>query len=394
MSWRALLKPEIQDFISVHHESDVRALAFKKAPDASWPYALILDQIKVRQKAKNKSPDLYDTDGFIFPHSDLFEQASSSACAYYKTRMTENDERFVDLTAGCGVDGFAFSGRFGNTVLVERDEKSAEILVYNASLFAADIDVICTDAVEYIQNMPPADLIFIDPQRREKGRKGFFAFEDCSPNILDMMPVLREKSRRCIIKASPLLDIEKGIVTLGSVSQVHVVQWRGECKEVLFFLDFDVETCANDVVIKGVDLDESGAVKNAFSFCLGDEKELGVEYSLPQKYIYEPDPAFQKAGGFKSMAISFNLKKLHPNTHLYTSDHMVDGFPGRGCKIIDVVLVNRKALDIKNADLKIRNFPSTVKDLRRKLKLEDGGIHRVYAVSLMNGDKKLIICEK
>lgn len=394
MEWRDLLKPEIQDFIKSHHETDVRSLALKKAPDESWPYALIMDQIKVRQKAKFKTPDLYDTIGFIFPFSDLFEQASSLACAIYKTSIIGKGERFLDLTAGVGVDGFSFSKCFDEAVFVERDELHADLLSYNAECTGGNISVLCEDTLQYVHVMPACDLVFIDPQRREKGRKGFFVFEDCSPDVTQIIPILKNKTKKLLVKASPLIDLHQGILTLGSVSEVHVVQWCGECKEVLFLLDFERNIGPNDVLIRAVDLDDFGVPGAIFSYRLGDESDCPINYSMPEKYIYEPDPAFQKAGGFKSMAMNFGLKKLHPNTHLYTSEMRLDGFCGRVYEIEGVVSVHRKSLKIHKADLKVRNFPSSVADLRKKLKLSDGGHHRVYATTLLDNAKKLVVCKK
>lgn len=392
MDWQNLLQSEIQDFIKTHHDADIRELALKKAPDASWPYALILDQIKVRQKAKIKSPDLYETDGFIFPNSDVFEQASSSPCANYKASMVGGGDVFYDLTAGVGVDGFAFARCFNSAVFVERDQKSAGILSHNSKCLGLEIAVLNQDAENAVSDIENADLVFIDPQRRDSGRKGFFAFEDCSPNILEFLPILSRKTKNLIIKASPLLDIEKGIETLKHVAQVHVVQWNKECKELLFVLDFERPQTSPEII--AVDLNDNGSVHKRFAFNLQDEKALDVECAMPEQYLYEPDPAFQKAGGYKSLAAEFDLKKLHPNTHLYTSDKNNDDFPGRVLKINNIVSVSRKALQIENADLAVRNFPLSVQDLRKKLKLSDGGNMRVYAVTLMDQTKKLIICDK
>lgn len=377
-----------------HQDANVHDLALKKSPEPSWPYALILDQIKVRQRAKIKSPDLYDTNGFIFPSYDVFEQSSSSACANYKASLIDECDRFVDLTAGCGGDSFAFSRQVKQSILVEREESYAQILSHNAKCLGGNIAVICQDAEIYIKDMPRADLVFIDPQRREKGRKGLYNFFDCSPDILSLLPILSKKTKYVMIKASPLLDIEKGIKMLEFVSQVHVVQWRRECKELLYILDFDTKMHPDDVPIIAVDLGDTGQIRTKFSYSFGQEKNVSPAYVMPQKYIYEPDPAFQKAGGFKSMAVQLGLHKLHPNTHLYTSEEKHEDFPGKYYKVEDIVTVNRKALPIQKADLVLRNFPSTVDALRKKLKLSDGGDYRVFATTLQNDDKKLIICLK
>ena len=399
MGWRDLLKPEVQKFIQDHEAEDVKALALKKAPDLNWPYPLVLDQIKTKQKAKTKSPDLYETNGFIFPSSDTFEQASSSACAAYKVSMLSGDS-FVDLTAGCGVDSFAFSKRFVSSVLVERDAHSAQLLEHNASAVGLNgkVRVHCGDAEAYIEEMPETDAAFIDPQRRESGRKGLYNLASCSPDIIQMLPVLKRKVKKVLIKTSPFLDIEKGIEQLGAVTQVHVVQWRGECKEVLYLLDFEVgqggEMGSNDVEIIAVNLDDSGYPIHKFSYRLSEEKNTDIECAMPMKYIYEPGPAFQKAGGYKAMAVQYGVKKIHPNSHIYTSDQRCENFPGKSYCVEDVLAVKAKNLPIKKADLVVRNFPSSVDALRRKLKLKDGGVYRIFATTLIDGQRKLILCAK
>ncbi len=393
MSWLRLTDPDIQDFIHANRDADVMDLALKKSPDASWPYALILDQIKVHQKAKRKSPDLYDTNGFIFPSSDTFEQTSSMACALYKSSLVSGG-RFTDLTAGGGVDGFHFSKQFDVSVFVEKDCSTAEILAYNAKLISNKISVICADAHGYVQEMSGADLVFIDPQRRETGRKGLYDLSSCSPDIAALLPVLKSKAKNLILKASPFLDIDRAVESLGWVHQVHVIQWGGECKEVLYLLDFNQVIEQSSVEIKAVNLNAQGEVLQEFSYTAGEEKNAHTDFAMPQKYIYEPGPAFQKAGGFKAMATTYNVHKLHQHSHLYTSNRIEPRFPGKRYEVVDIVTAQSKSLDIKHADLCVRNFPSTVKNLKKKLKLKDGGSHRVFATTLMNNEKRLIICSK
>ena len=392
-----LLSPAIQDFIEAHACDDIRTLALKKAPDASWPYRAILDQIKVRQKAKIKTPDLYETSGILFPLNETYEQSSSSACAAYKASLVEG-RCFVDLTAGCGVDAFHFSKRFESAVLVEKDEHNAALLKHNMDVLknagrtSCAFEIFQGDAVSYVQNMGEADFVFIDPQRREKGRKGIFDLSACMPDVLSLLPFLKEKTKAVMVKTSPMLDIEKAVGVLEGVKQVHVVQWQGECKEVLYYLDFTSPVNRDDIVITAVDIDDKGYVQQEFSYKMCDEKKLSLDYGLPQKYLYEPGPAFQKSGGFKSMALCFGVQKLHPHSHLYTSDVIQDDFPGKAYEILDVVPVQAKALNIKQANLTLRNFPGTVDRLKKTLGLCDGSVHKIFATTLCHGDKKLIIC--
>lgn len=395
MEWQRLLEPEIQEFIRCNSEADVRSLALKKPPQADWPYMLILDQIKVRQKAKIKSPELYDTNSFIFPSADLFEQASSQACAVYKSSLAKG-QSFVDLTAGAGMDAFSFAKNFSSCTLIERNTVDFQLLRHNAQTlgFARKVQVIHGDALEYVQDMPPVDCVYIDPQRREAGRKGIYDLSMCSPDILKLIPVLRGKAKTIILKTSPILDIQKVIETLGFVKEVHVVGWGGDCKEVLYVLDMAIQTDASAMRVIAVDLDDAGVPQNTFKYALADEAGAEVRFAMPEQYVYEPAAAFMKAGGFKSMAAFYGLKKLHPSTHLYTSKGVQHDFCGKIYKILDIVSPKADQVTVKNAELVLRNFPGDVADLRKKLKIAEGDRYRIFATTLMDNSKKIIICEK
>lgn len=395
MEWQRLLDVEILSFIRRNSEADVRQLALKKPLHSDWPYPLILDQIKVRQKAKIKSPELYDTDGFIFPMSDLFEQASSQACASYKATLVRG-ESFVDLTAGAGIDAFSFAGNFCSCTLIERNSLDFQILRHNSeALGLADrVQVIHGDALDYVRGMHSVDCVYIDPQRREAGRKGIYDLSACSPDIIKLLPILKGKAKTIILKTSPVLDIQKAIETLGFVKEVHVVGWSGDCKEVLYVLDMEVQTEFSAVRVIAVDLDDVGAPKNRFTFSIAEEAEAQVKFSSPEQFLYEPSPAFMKAAGFKSMAVFYKINKLHPSTHLYTSTGVQENFCGKIYKILDIVAPKEDQMPIKKAELVLRNFPGDVATIRKKLKLSEGDHYRVFGVKLFDGSKKMIICEK
>ncbi len=388
-----LLLPKVQEFIKEHESEDVHQLALKKPPYVSWDYGIIIDQIKVRQKAKIKTPDLYETDRFIFPASNVFEQASSSACAIYKSNLVHGVS-FIDLTAGAGIDSYHIAKNFQSADIIERDRSSADLLKHNMALLANNITVHHCDAQEYLHNTNKVDFIFIDPQRREKGRKGIFDLSFCLPDVISLLPLLKEKSDRVMVKASPVLDIERAISSLQYVVQVHVVQWRGECKEVLYELDFASNMTPDNVIVTAVNIDDDGSILQKLGFKISDEKNAQIKYSMPQKYIYEPYPAFMKSGGFKSIAIQFNLDKIGINSHLYTSNKKQKNFCGKICEFIEIKPAKAKELNIKKADLTLRNFPSNIHDLKKKLKISDGGEYKIFATTLCNNEKKLIICKK
>jgi hypothetical protein len=412
MDWEILLDKDVQVFMDEHEGDDVAALALKKLPNKEWLYPLIFDQIKVRQKARLKTPKLRDTKGFVFPASFLYEQASSEACAAYKAQITRGlGDNFVDLTAGCGVDSFALAINFSQGALVEKNSQNSDLLAHNVAVMKnlqTQFDVKNMGAEEYVRELlasgEKVSLVYIDPQRREDvgGRKGLFDFELCSPNILELLPDLAKISDKVMIKTAPLLDIDRAVEQLGSCFlkvpsiDVHVLQWRGECKEVLYLLNFSASEHENGALITAVDLNGQGEVLNALSFHRDDERNARVCYAMPEigDYICEPGPAFQKAGGFKYICEHFCINKLHQHTHLYVCTEKKRGFPGKEYKIVGIFSLKSKVLPVDCADLAIRNFPQSVATLRKKLRLDDGGKHRLYATTTYDNEHCLILCEK
>ena len=393
MTWRTLLNPDIQDFIRDHAGDDVSKLALKKPPSEDWPYRDVLEQVKARQKAAAKFPDWFSCDGILFPSSDLVEQASSSACSLYKSTLMQG-ESFCDLTAGLGVDAFSFARHFRNCALVDADQRHAEILAHNLKVFGvgSEVEVVHARAEDYVAEMGEFDCLYIDPQRREGGKSGRFSFDSCMPNVLELLPVLRSKAKQVLLKASPVLDISRAVSELGDVSQVHVVQWAGDVKEVLYLLDF--EKAVEEPQIRAVIIGDEGDVQQSFSFCTSEEKNCAPECSDPLAYIYEPAPACMKAGGFSLMAARFGLKKLHPQTHVYTSDRLCPDFSGKSYILEDVRTVKEGVSDLDGAELVVRNFPGQADKLRKKLKLSEGKDLRIFACTLSDGAHKLLVCRK
>ena len=394
MPWKQLLQPEIQAFMANHRAADVRALGLKKPPVPGWPYPLILDQIKGRQKASIKIPDWLKHNSLILPAADILEQASSSATALYKASLVPG-KIFADLTGGAGVDCFAFSQKFESGHCVEQDQNAASLLTHNAKILTqTPIQVHHARAEDWVQKMPYVDLVFIDPQRRSSSRKGLYRLEDCAPDILALLPVLKTKAKKMMIKTSPMLDIQQSMNSLKQACAIHVLEWRGECKEVIYIIDFRETSKSDNIPVTSITLDDEGRVLNHFTFTRAEENTAHAELSAPLHYLYEPGPAFQKAGGFNSIAQKYGLKKLHPHTHLYTSESPCSDFPGRSFEIIQILPVRREALSFDKANLSIRNFPGDVASLRKKLGLKDGGDDYVFACTLEDETRVLIRCRK
>lgn len=385
-----LLDPEIQAFIRSNEDSDVAALGLKKPPNPAWPYPLVLDQIKSRQKAKSKLPSWHAATGVILPSPNLIEQASSEATARYKASLVKGDV-FADLTAGAGIDFLAFLQHFNRGIAVEKDPQAKEFLSHNLKLLSThSFEIINASAEDEIAHLPQMDLIYIDPQRRNNRGKGLFRLQDCTPDILELLPQLRKKSKTIMLKTSPVLDIGQTIRDLKIVFDVHVIEWRGECREVIYILNEN----SSEPVIHAVSIDDLGNTQTKISFTRKQESDSVSEFSAPQKYLYEPSPAFQKAGCYKFLGAHYGLKKLHQHTHLYTSNTPCPDFPGRSFEILGIYPANEKGLPVKQANLTVRNFPMQTETLRKKLGLKDGGNDYIFACTLNDESKILIHAHK
>lgn len=389
-----LKKPDVADFICKHANEDVKKLGLQKPPDPDWPYPLILDQIKSRQKAQKKIPLWTDIKDVIFPPPDIIEQASSSATATYKAGLFEG-KTMCDLTGGAGVDSHAFTGHFEQVTTVECNPYLASVLEHNTSLLTnTDWSVICGSAEDYIARMPYASLVYIDPERRNTKKKGLYKLEDCNPDITKLLPLLREKTSLVLLKASPMLDISAAIKTLPFLSAVHVVEWDGQCREVLCLIDFENQRSEKDIPITAVEINDEGNRDRELKFTQAEEQAAEASFGLPLDYLYEPGPAFQKAGGFNTIACKFNLQKLHKHTHLYTGSQYFQDFPGRSFRLCGIFPANAKALPFRKANLTVRNFPAKAPDLLKKLKLKEGGEDYLFACTLLDERKVLLHCKK
>lgn len=383
-------------FIREHLDDDTSKLALqaKKYPDVDMPF--VINQIVGRKVAMEKIPSWGNKDGLLYPRHLSLEQCSSEATAKYKASLVKGDA-MVDLTGGFGIDCAFLSANFKQAVYVERQQELCEIAASNFPILGlSHIKVVNDDGVEYLSGMESVDLIFLDPARRdEKGGK-VVAIADCEPDVARLSELLISKARQVMIKLSPMLDLSLALRDLPYAKEVHVVSVANECKEVLIIL----EKVAPDkeMAIHCINVLKNGDVQR-YTFSKEQESE-GCDYTDEiGTYLYEPNASILKAGAYKSIANSFNLKKLHPNSHLYTSDVKQADFPGRCFECKSVFSLNKKELkmylgDVKQANITVRNFPSSVADLRKRLRLSDGGEIYLFATTLKSEQKVLIKCHK
>ena len=382
------------EFIEQHRNEDVRTLALqaKRYPAVDMREAVA--QIEGWQHACDKLPAWADTKGIIYPPKISMEQCSSEHTARYKASLV-GGKRFADMTGGFGIDFSYMSRGFDEAFYIERNEKLCEIARANFSLLGLNhVTVINGNSEDVLASLPQLDCIFIDPARRDGDGRKVVALSDCEPNVVELEEHMLAKASQIMIKCSPMLDITFACRQLKSVEAVHVVAVNNECKELLFVLR---RNNACDCSIHCVNILKDGMQQ--FVFAQADETSSAIAYSNGVgKYLYEPNSAIQKAGCSRALAERFGIKKLHANSQVYTADILVADFPGRVFEVVDVLGFSKadikKAQALQKANITVRNFPESVQQLRKRLKLADGGDCYIFATTLADERKVLVICKK
>ena len=399
-----------------HLHDDVQQLAlqrnrFPQLSDADFRF--LLQQIEGRQRTKDKLPTLAQLDDWWLPVRLSCEQCSSEATARYKVEIARSIDHkpstldfkpstldtFIDLTAGYGIDTFHLAEIAQEAHYVERNADLCAIAAHNFQLYRPHIQVHNTTAEDFLSSLPISDtpypipdtrypishtLIYLDPARRSQSGSKVFRIEDCEPNVIDLLPTLRMHAERIMIKFSPMLDITAALRALGSDWDTHIVAVNNEVKEVLFM------TGKGD--IHAVNIHTREMRTDRFIFCSEDEKQAELQLAPHiQQYIYEPNAAIIKAGAFRLIAEQYGLQKLDTNTHLYTSDTCISGFPGRIWQVIDAEIKEPKRLLDKSVRYSIisRNYPLSPEDIRKKYKLKDGDDR--YLIAARHQGKPLLI---
>lgn len=382
----------VQNFISQHEHEDLYALVLnsKKYPDI--PVKLAIDQINSRRKAKKKLPEWYAKQGILFPHGVSIEQCSSEATARYKAGLISG-ESLVDLTGGTGVDSYYMSNSFVQCHLIEQDALLCAFAHHNLNLLDANnIKIIESDAERYISSTKSSpDWYYVDPARRDQYNKKVFRLSDCSPNLSKIYNSLLKAKKGVLIKLAPFLDITQLITELPDITRIYVIAVNNECKELVAM----VETKGSDELsISAINFNDK---VQEYQFSYAQEQKAASQYSQPQKYIYEPNASIMKSGAFKMIGVDFNLNKLHPNSHLYTSQELVTSFPGRVFQLKGVSTLKKNKLpgfEKEKANITSRNYPMSVRQIRNKTGLNEGGDSYLLATTTLENSPKILICEK
>ncbi len=443
------------EFIQEYREKDTRQLALQSArfPDVDMPYAL--DQIKGWQTARRKLPTWAACAGIVYPPHLSMEQCSSEPTAQYKLNLAmewarrvesselrvESSSSMTDLTGGFGVDFSFTSCAFASATYVERNAQLCHMVEHNLPLLGIDnAKVVCADAVGYLSTLDMQTMIFLDPARRDQHGAKTVMLADCTPDVVQLLPQLLKKSRFTMLKLSPMLDWHKAVEDLqGTVREVHIVSVGGECKELLLVLSVEIES---ELKVFCADLEAGGGSGEAglsggssSSSCssLSSEPSFPRTPSSPSapsspsvhsnaslfvytpsasrpapnskfktqnsKFLHEPNASIMKAGCFDELAAAYGVSPVSRNSHLFLSAEPVDGFPGRSFSIERVTTLNKRELrqalaGIEKANIATRNFPLSVAELRKRLKLKDGGDVYIFATTTAEGEHLLLISHK
>lgn len=384
MDFTNLLATEVQTFISQNIDSDINKLLLKRSPFQNVTIQEIVQQIKGKKVAKRKFSFLL-SENIIFPPNLNLEQSSSQSTAEYKAKDLKG-KSFLDLTSGFGIDAYFLSQNFEKVTLVEQNPELIKIVEHNWKTLNRNADFINQNLETFLEdNQGKFDVVYLDPARRDQNNKKKFLLEDLSPNLLEIEEQLNSISDKIFVKLSPLIDISYLLSELQNINEIKIIAVRNEVKELVLIIENKPSTANQQpTTISCVNLESD---EPEFSFYINEEKSATSEFSESLNFLYIPNNSILKAGAFNIISEKFGLKKLHSNTHFYTSEHKIENFPGR---ILEVEKIDGKDLK-KNDQFNIisKNYPLKPDEIKKKYKLRDGGKRYLIFTQSINGKEIL-----
>lgn len=365
-------------------------MAFQGSPFEDISIQELLVQLSGKKKAEKKLPTWFAHSGILYPPNLNLEQTSSEITAAYKASLVTGNT-LADLTGGFGIDSYYFSRKINKIFHLEINKDLQELASHNFGILGAQ-NVISEvgDGIKFLRNSPEKfDWIYIDPSRRDNTGGRVFFLGDCLPNVPEHMDMLQEKSEKIMIKTSPLLDLSAGLKELKNVHEIHIVAVENDVKELLWIV---TSKPSEDIKIKTINFQkqEKQLFEDVFNIYYEEH------YGEPREYLYEPNAAIMKSGLFAALGNKFHLLKLHPNTQLFTSDELMD-FPGRRFRVEKVLPFNKKKIKKElagKANVTTRNFPENVRNLRKQLKITEGGDEYLFFTTLASEAKVVLVCKK
>ena len=391
MDFSKIISSDIQNYINQNINSDLNKLLLKKSPFSDVTMQEIVQQIKGRKTAEKKFPFL-TKEGIVFPPNLNLEQASSQSTAEYKAQNLKG-KSFLDLTCGFGIDAYFLSKNFDEVTLIEQNPELISLVESNWKTLGRKAHFINKKLEEFLENLRQAqidnfnkfDVVYLDPARRDQQNKKKFLLEDLSPNVLEIQEKLHSITDKIIVKLSPLIDISYLISELKNITEIQIIAVRNEVKELVLIIENNQSTDNQQpTTIKCINLESN---EPEFSFNFNDEKSAKSEFSESSKFLFIPNNSILKAGAFNIISEKFGLKKLHPNTHFYTSEHNIENFPGRVLQIEKI-----EAKDLKKGEkynIVSKNYPLKPEEIKKKYKLNDGGNHYLIFTQSVYGKEIL-----
>ena len=409
-----------KEYIKQHRNDDIYRLALTKAPEGvDLQYAL--NQISAYQTLSKKVPSWAECDELIFPRQLSLEQSSSELTARYKAELIRefigsDDYQHIDLTGGMGIDCYFIAQYASQSHYIEQNPELCTIAQHNFAYLNPNISVHNTTAEEYLNQITDNSslltpnfiakgsktfgsslLIYLDPARRGDHGQKLVSISDCQPNVIELLPQMFELTNKIVVKLSPMLDITRAINELSHIEKLYVISVNNECKELLLLINKECET---DTEIYAVNIDNKGNKSDILKGTIPSESQIGISHAHEVgSYLYEPFAAHLKSGLYKTIAQQYGVEKLHQHSHLYTSNTLNNDFPGRKFQVKEVIPFDKKSAktlfkSLQKANITTRNFPLTVSELRTQYKIKDGGETYIFATTLYDDSKILIVCKK
>lgn len=386
-----ILHKKVQQFIVDNLKTNITKLILKGSPFPEISVQELANQIVAKQKSEKKLPTWFTTKNIYYPAKVSIEQSSSEITAKYKSEIISG-KSLIDITGGFGVDTYYFSKEFKKVVHCEINEVLSTLVKHNYKQLKTDnIETFSGNGLDFLKETSDFfDCMYIDPSRRNDVKEKVFLLKDCQPYIPPKIDFLFTKTTNILIKVSPILDITNTINDLKNVKEVHIIAVNNEVKEVLFLLQKGYD---DKIKIKTSNFKK----ENIETFNFDYLEEVTSIYSKPLTYLYEPNSAILKSGGFHQISKKLNLYKLHRHAHLYTSEKLIK-FPGRIFKVENSISYDKKKLltllPQKKANITTRNFPKTVAQFRKETKIKEGGEIYIFLTTDLNNKPTLVLCRK
>ena len=387
----AILHSEVQEYISANLKTEITKLILKGSPFEKVSVQELANQIIAKQKSEKKLPTWFSTESIYYPTKISIEQTSSEVAAAHKLSLISGDS-VIDITGGFGIDAHAFSKQFKKVVHCEINDQLSEIVAHNFKQLNIDnIETFAGDGLQFLKKTSQKfDCVFIDPSRRHDAKGKVFLLKDCLPYIPPKIEFLFTKATQILIKTSPILDISNTIKELKSVVKVQIIAFNNEVKELLFLLE---KNPPNTIRVEAINYQKNSLQQIEFNH----QSAAKSTYSPPLTYLYEPNAAILKSGGFHEISHQLKVFKLHQHSHLYTSDQLMD-FPGRQFIITQSMPYDKKKIKKfigqEKANITIRNFPKSVAQIRNETKIKEGGQVFIFFTTNLDNKQIVLFCRK